>query len=102
MYTFIFCQQTYHSHANFTETVPFALILLGIVEYNQYVPEWALISLSTTFVLGRIVHAYAFYFLHSLKVHTQYRVPGFASTLATIGISGAIALIGGVKRFFNI
>jgi hypothetical protein len=89
-------------HSNFTENVPFALILLGIVEYNNYVPEWAVMALSSVLVVGRILHAYAFLYLHPIKIHLKYRAPGFAMTLSSIGISGTIALIGGVKRFLKI
>ncbi len=89
-------------HANFTETVPFALILLGLIEYNNYVPQWALISLSSALVVGRALHAYAFSFLHPVKVHLKYRAPGFAMTLSTIGISGSIVLVNGVKNAFNL
>lgn len=89
-------------HSNFTENVPFALILLGIVEYNNYVPEWAVMALSSVLVVGRILHAYAFLYLHPIKIHLKYRAPGFAMTLSSIGISGTIALIGGVKHFLKI
>lgn len=89
-------------HANFTETVPFALILLGLIEYNNYIPEWALLSLSSALVVGRALHAYAFSFLHPIKVHLKYRAPGFALTLSTIGLSGGIILVNGVKNFLKL
>ena len=56
----------YRGHANFTETVPMALILLFFVE--QLLPQiYVLISAVILFV-GRLLHAYAFSYLHEGKI----------------------------------
>ena len=45
---------------NFTEYVPIALALIGMVEWLG-VPHWAVYALGTTLIVARIGHAYGLY-----------------------------------------
>lgn len=69
------------AHANFTEYVPIALILMLASELAG-APDWMLHALGATLVVGRIVHAW------SLSAHS---IPG-----RTIGMSLTfLVLLGG-------
>ncbi len=83
-------------HGNFVETVPIALILLGIVEIQEFAPPIIQAALSVLLVVSRIAHAYAFLYLHKPNVHLFYRAPGMIGTITVIIICSLIALIGGV------
>lgn len=102
MFYLFYAHYLIFSQANFVETAPLALILLGTIEYNDYVPEWALIALSSALVVGRVMHGYAFSFLHPLNVHLRFRVSSFAMTLTTIGISGTVLFVNGIKNYFKL
>jgi uncharacterized membrane protein YecN with MAPEG domain len=71
------------AHGNFTEYVPIALILIGIVEVNE-APVWAVHALGAVLLFGRVVHAYSLY-----AGIIRARVVGMA---ATFGIIVATAL----------
>ncbi len=47
------------AHANFTEYVPLALILLLVLEHTAF-PHWAMHILGGLLVLGRCLHAWGF------------------------------------------
>lgn len=86
------------SHANFTENVPIALILLGILEYNNYVPQWLVIALSVILVIGRCMHAFAFLYVHPTPIHLRFRAPGMAMTLVVLAVSGFAVLVCGIRH----
>lgn len=50
-------QKRVRAHANATENMPLALILLGSVELSGYEPVWVHVF-GATFLLSRLLHAY--------------------------------------------
>lgn len=50
-------ERAIRAHANFTEYVPLALVLLALLGIGGSVPDGVLHALAGTLVLGRIVHA---------------------------------------------
>ncbi|KTD40219.1 MAPEG family protein [Legionella parisiensis] len=68
------------AHANFSEYIPLTLILLFCAEANQ--ANWiVLLTLVFFFILGRIVHAYAFL---KEKHHLECRIQGMTITFIVI------------------
>lgn len=43
-------------HGNFTETVPMILIIMGLMEYAQAAPVWALHGFGVVLVVSRVLH----------------------------------------------
>ncbi|MBQ4832431.1 MAPEG family protein [Pseudoalteromonas sp. MMG010] len=75
------------AHGNFIEYVPFALILIFLVEY-QGTSSYYIHALGVLFVIGRICH------LTAIQQGTfQLRVVGMLSTFATLAISAGILLV---------
>lgn len=76
-------------HANFVETVPMALILLGLAE-SLKAPSMLLHAIGLALVAGRLVHAYAL----AQEPHIlPLRVAGMVSTLSAIIAAAATALV---------
>ena len=72
------------AHANFMETVPFAVILLWFGEMYVLAPE-VVHTLGIALVIGRVLHAYGMLFVkHSTN---RFRQTGMAITMTTMGIS---------------
>ena len=80
-------------HANFAEYVPFALLLLWLVETTG-VPSVVLHVAGCALVAGRVAHAYGV----SRSPETfSYRVFGVAVTLSTIGLASLWLLLAAVR-----
>ena len=81
-------------HANFTEYVPFALIVLALAESLKAPALW-LHTLGIIFVMGRLFHAYALSQTpHILKLRTL----GMLARFAVIGLAALICFImGGIQ-----
>lgn len=82
------------AHANFVEYVPFALVLLMILELNG-APAWLLYTLGGTLLVARISHAYSLLVAEHKPEgkHTmKFRMLGMALTFTVLGIA-AIALL---------
>lgn len=77
------------AHGNAAETVPIALILLGLAE-GMGTPAWVLHALGATLLAGRVLHG-----LHFLKADGPgaMRFLGMVLTVAMIGLT-AVGLIG--------
>ncbi len=75
------------AHGNFSETVPMALLLMGLLELRGLSSHW-LIGFGVALLLGRLLHA------QSLMTNnaTWSRAGGMVLTLAVISIQGVFAL----------
>jgi uncharacterized protein len=73
-------------HANFSEYVPFALLLLSFVEM-QGGPAWLIHLLCLVFLAGRAIHAYGV-----SQMHEDYRLrsTGMAITFGVIAVTALV------------
>lgn len=76
------------AHANFAEYVPFALLLLLLVELAN-VSAWLLHGLGLSLIMGRICHAVAI--LDILKIPFSRQI-GMCLTLTMIGLCALILI----------
>jgi uncharacterized protein len=81
-------------HGNFSEYVPFVLILLVLVEMQGW-PGWLVHLLCVALLIGRLVHAVG---VSQPKENFKLRIAGMTTTFAVIGASGAILLFGGLSH----
>ena len=75
-------------HANFTENVPLALILIATLELNGFSPL-LLHGLGIVLVLGRIAHPIG---LHHDSIQHPMRAVGAGSTFLVTGIAALAAI----------
>lgn len=75
-------------HGNFTETVPMALILMGIAEFSG-APFWAVHGLGAAMIVSRISHAYA---LSTPPGYGTFRIIGMGLTFLTYVTGGALCV----------
>lgn len=82
------------AHGNFVEYVPFALLLILLLELNGF-EAWILHTLGLALVAGRVLHAHG---LYSSENVTKGRFIGTNLTWGTIGVSSVLLLLkaGGV------
>jgi uncharacterized membrane protein YecN with MAPEG domain len=76
-------------HANFTEYVPMALVLLALAE-SLKAPSLLLHLLGLTLVAGRVIHAYG---LSQTPHILRARVAGMMLTLSTITIAALVCFV---------
>lgn len=76
------------AHGNFSEYVPFILILLGILELS-HLPTIILHILGITLVVARLLHGYAFSFRESFKFG---RVWGAGLTFLLLLVCGLLCI----------
>ena len=82
-------QRAIRVHANFSEYVPMALILITYIEILKF--NAILINvLCLALLLGRISHAYG---VSKLEEDLKYRVFGMAMTFSAIVISSALLML---------
>jgi uncharacterized protein len=79
-------------HANWAEHVPFALLLMGLLELNGGSPM-LLHGLGIALVIGRIAHPFG---LRTEKVNVPQRIVGAALT----GVATIVAGIALIVKFF--
>lgn len=72
------------AHANFSETVPMALVLMLLLELAGVAGVW-LVLMGTTLLLGRLLHAAALLGV----VGRGGRTAGMALTVAVLSLGGA-------------
>ena len=77
------------AHANFTESVPLALILLVLMELNGAPPVW-LHSLGSVLVLSRLVH---YITIATNPSNTAPRALGMFGTLSIFLVAGVWLLL---------
>ncbi len=75
-------------HGNFTEYVPFALLLIAFAESGG-APAWIVHALGLTLVLARVAHAYG---VSQANENFRFRVFGTASTFGVVA-SAAIVIL---------
>lgn len=82
-------------HANFIETAPFVLILMGLAE-SLRAPSIALYAVGALILVGRIFHAYG---LSQTPHNLRLRVAGMTLTLISIA-GGAILCLAQYASLF--
>ncbi len=82
-------ERAVRAHGNFSEYVPFALLLLALCEMNR-LPDWGLHGLGVALLAGRASHAYG---ISREPEVLKWRVFGTSLTFTVIGVAGA-ALLG--------
>jgi uncharacterized membrane protein YecN with MAPEG domain len=81
-------QRAIRVHANFSEYVPLALILVTFAEIQHFPPP-VIHALCLMLITGRMSHAYG---VSQQKEDFRFRVAGMALTFITIGISVLLLL----------
>jgi uncharacterized protein len=81
------------AHGNFSEYVPFILLMIGILELSHF-STYLLHALGITLVAARLLHGYALSFTEKFKFG---RFWGTALTFALLGVCGALCLYQGVQ-----
>jgi uncharacterized membrane protein YecN with MAPEG domain len=81
------------AHGNFSEYVPFILLMMGILELSHF-STYLLHVLGITLVVARLLHAYALSFTEKFKFG---RFWGTALTFALLGACGVLCLYQGVQ-----
>ena len=76
------------AHANFTEYVPFALLMLLMLELTQH-PAGLLHVLGVALVIGRLFHAWG---ITRADENFRWRIVGMAMTFGVLAVAG-LALI---------
>ena len=80
-------------HANFSEYVPFALLLMALAE-SLHTWTWFLQLLGLALVVGRLSHAYGV----SQSTETfSFRVFGMVATFTVIGAAAAACIFGSLR-----
>ncbi len=82
-------------HANFSEYVPFTLLLIGMVELLSYSPL-IVHGLGIILVFARLSHAYG---VSQTNENFKFRIFGTATTINIIGVCAFLILI---KPFFTL
>lgn len=75
-------------HANFSEYVPFTLLLIAMLEIQSY-SEWIIHGLCIALVSARIAHAYG---VSQTDENFKFRIFGTATTINIIGICAFLLL----------
>jgi uncharacterized membrane protein YecN with MAPEG domain len=75
------------AHGNFSETVPMALLLLGLLELSGLGSHW-LVGFGTALLLGRVLHAHCLIYDSA----SWGRLVGMVLTIGVISIEGMFAL----------
>lgn len=78
---------TIRAHGNFCETVPLALLLLGLLELSG-LGSHGLLAFGATLLVGRIVHAYSLLTNNA----TWSRCTGMVLTVGVISIEAVVGL----------
>ncbi|MCG7497956.1 MAPEG family protein [Vibrio sp. Of7-15] len=73
-------QRAIRVHGNFSEYVPFALVLLFFCEYSGLASGWGHV-LGSILVIGRLLHAYG---VSSVNENLKFRISGMAMTFSVI------------------
>ena len=81
-------------HANFAETVPYALVLMGLAESLNAQPRLLYIA-GTALIGGRLLHAYG---VSQLPETFMVRTSGMVLTFASIAILALACAFGAVGR----
>ena len=81
-------QRAIRGHANFSEYVPLALVLMGVLELSRF-PGYVLHALGATLLVSRLLHGYAL----SFTGHFRFgRMAGAALTFLVLVVAGILCL----------
>ena len=86
-------QRRIRGHGNFAEYVPFALLLIALLEIGGTTPFWALHALGVTLVIARLLHGYALSFSEHFFLG---RFLGTVLTFAVLIVAGLLCLWRGI------
>jgi uncharacterized protein len=75
-------------HANFSEYVPFTILLIAMLEMQSY-SDWMIHGLCIALVAARIAHAYG---VSQANENFKFRIFGAATTINIIGICAFLLL----------
>jgi uncharacterized membrane protein YecN with MAPEG domain len=75
-------------HANFSEYVPFTILLIAMLEMQTY-SQWIIHSLCIALVTARAIHAYG---VSQANEDFRFRIFGTATTINIIGICAFLLL----------
>ena len=75
-------------HANFSEYVPFTVLLIAMLEMQSY-SNWMIHGLCIALVAARIAHAYG---VSQANENFKFRIFGTATTINIIGICAFLLL----------
>ena len=75
-------------HANFSEYVPFTILLIAMLEMQSY-SDWMIHGLCVALVAARIAHAYG---VSQANENFKFRIFGTATTINIIGICAFLLL----------
>lgn len=81
-------ERAMRAHGNFSEYVPFALLLLALAEVNG-LPAWALHVLGVTLAAGRVFHAHG---ITQEPEEFKWRVLGASLTFTMMGVAAAACI----------
>ena len=81
------------AHGNFSEYVPFILLMIGMLELSHF-SIYVLHALGVTLVVARLLHGYALSFTEKFKFG---RFWGTALTFILLGVCGVLCLYQGVQ-----
>ena len=81
------------AHGNFSEYVPFILLMIGVLELS-HVSTYLLHALGLTLLVARLLHGYALSFSEQFKFG---RFWGTALTFLLLGVSGVLCLYQGIQ-----
>ena len=81
------------AHGNFTEYVPFILLMMGILELSHF-STYLLHALGITLVVARLLHGYALSFTDKFKFG---RFWGTALTFGLVLVCGGLSLYQGLR-----
>ncbi len=86
-------QRRVRGHGNFAEYVPFALLLIALLEIGGVTPIWLLHLLGLTLVVARVLHGIALSYSQHFMLG---RVLGTVLTFAVLIVAGLLCLWRGV------
>lgn len=78
------------TQGNFTEYVPLALLLIGLMEFNGF-PAWSVHAMGAGLTIGRVLHAIG------LSRHPGTSLPRLFGTVLT----WLVLLLGGIGLIYN-
>lgn len=85
------------AQGNAAEYLPIGLILLGVAEING-APDLLLHGFGVTFLLGRVLHAYAFSFTDG---NMRMRVSGMQLTIWSLLVMGVYTIVAAVLALYG-
>lgn len=88
-------ERAIRAHANFTEYVPMALLMLGLLELSGVAAMW-LWAFGALLLVGRVLHA------QGLSGKSGYSVGRFYGAASTLLVMAGMAVLGLVRWFMSV